>query len=134
MAKPPKPPKLTLSFDVYTKLSKLIDSARDNDIADQLLEEIERANLVPAAKLPKEVVTMGSKVTFTVESTGKQFTHTLAYPDEMKDKDAAGKLSIFSPVGSAIIGLKKGQSIQWPISQGKMTTIVVDDVLPPESV
>jgi regulator of nucleoside diphosphate kinase len=51
------------------------------------------------------------------ESNGKHHTLTLVYP---KDADAdAGKISVLAPVGSALLGLRAGQSIDWPGHGGK---------------
>ncbi|WP_347330598.1 nucleoside diphosphate kinase regulator [Marinimicrobium locisalis] len=123
-------PKITLSKDVYTTLSRLLEEVPEDIITDQLVDELERAKLVAPEKLPDDVVTLHSTVTFTVQSTGKSFTYTLVYPTELDD--TSRKLSILSPVGSAIIGLKRGQEIDWPISNTKRTTIAVDRVQPPQ--
>lgn len=126
----PRKPKITLSNDVYNAISQLIDGAPEDIITDQLAEELERARLVAPDKLPEDIVTIHSKVTFTVQSTGRTFTYTLVYPTELDD--TSSKLSILSPVGSAIIGLKEGQKIDWPISSTKRTIFTVDKVLPPQ--
>lgn len=98
-------------------------------ITDQLAYELERATLVAPDELPKHVVTMRSTVTFSVASTWKTFTHTLVYPTELNDTDH--QLSILSPVGSAIIGIQQGASIDWRITPTKQTTITVDAIQPP---
>lgn len=122
-------PKILLAKDVYEKLSRLIDSVPDDIITDQLIDELERAKKVASNKLPADVVTMHSEVTFTVWSTGKTFTYTLVYPTELDS--TSNKLSVLSPIGSAIIGLQKGQKIDWPISKTQQTTVTVNDVSPP---
>lgn len=121
-------PKIILTKEVYEKLSKLIDSVPQDMITDQLIDELERAKIVSAQKLPDDVVTMHSQVTFTVQSTGKTFTYTLVYPTELDNTD--NKLSVLSPIGSAIIGLQQGQEIDWPISKTQRTTVKVDGVSP----
>lgn len=123
-------PKITIAKDVYERLSKLIDSVPEDIITVQLIDELERAKIVSPKKLPQDVVTMHSKVTFTVQSTGKTFTYTLVYPTELDN--TADKLSVLSPIGSAIIGLKEGQEIDWPISKTQRTTVKVESVTPPQ--
>ncbi len=123
-------PKITLTKEVYERLSKLIDSVPQDMITDQLIDEIERAKIVSTKKLPDNVVTMHSRVTFTVQSTGKTFTYSLVYPTELDS--TADKLSVLSPIGSAIIGLQQGQEIDWPISKTQRTTVKVDSVSPPQ--
>ncbi|WP_049722152.1 nucleoside diphosphate kinase regulator [Gilvimarinus polysaccharolyticus] len=122
-------PKITLTRDIYNTLSALIDSLPEDTITEQLLDELERAKIVSPQKLPANVVTMNSTVTFTVQSTQKTFTYQLVYPSELDNtKD---KLSILSPVGSALIGLQEGTEIVWPISTSHETTVHVDQVIPP---
>ncbi|MBU2886692.1 nucleoside diphosphate kinase regulator [Gilvimarinus agarilyticus] len=124
-----KKPKLVISKVVYQTLSTLLDSMPEDMITEQLLDELERARLVVDDKLPHDIVTMHSLVTFTVQSTGKTFTYTLVYPQELND--TSNQLSILSPVGSAIIGLQAGSKIDWAISPSNQTTIFVEKVLPP---
>jgi regulator of nucleoside diphosphate kinase len=77
-----------------------------------LLREAERARLHKAARIPTDVITMGSVVEFFDDSSGSTRTVTLVYPSEADI--AKGQLSILTPVGAALIGLRAGQSILWP--------------------
>lgn len=77
-----------------------------------LLREAERARLHSAAKIPADVVTMGSQVEFLDDSSDGRRTVTLVYPGEADI--AEGRISILTPVGAALIGLRTGQSILWP--------------------
>ncbi|MDV3459058.1 nucleoside diphosphate kinase regulator [Sphingomonas sp. HF-S4] len=77
-----------------------------------LLREAERARLHSAARMPADVITMGSMVEFFDDSSGSTRTVTLVYPSEADI--AKGQLSILTPVGAALIGLRAGQSILWP--------------------
>ncbi|MGD8175672.1 nucleoside diphosphate kinase regulator [Marinimicrobium sp. ARAG 43.8] len=126
-----KKPAIQMSKADHSALLRLIDSVPEDLITEQLAEELDRAKVVPAHKLPGDTVAIGSSVTFTVQSTGKTFTYQLVYPTELDNTE--NKLSVLSPVGSAIIGLREGQSIDWTISQGNQTIITVNDVSPPAS-
>jgi regulator of nucleoside diphosphate kinase len=77
-----------------------------------LLREAERARLHSAARIPSDVVTMGSQVEFLDDSSDGRRTVTLVYPGEADI--AEGRISILTPVGAALIGLRAGQSILWP--------------------
>ncbi|MDO3381114.1 nucleoside diphosphate kinase regulator [Gilvimarinus algae] len=126
----PRKPSIMVAQDVYDTLCRMID-ARDGDAAaEQLLNELERARRVKPAKLPEDVVTVNSKVTFTIQETGKTFTYQLVYPGDAGKHDEA--LSVFSPAGSALLGLRTGQSIDWSLKQGQKNTIEVNRVEPPE--
>jgi regulator of nucleoside diphosphate kinase len=70
---------------------------------------------------------MNSKVRFEVESSREEFCLTLVYP---KDTDASGeKISIFAPVGSALLGLRQGDQIEWPKPGGGVLRVRIKEVL-----
>jgi regulator of nucleoside diphosphate kinase len=104
-----------LTQEDFDRLSDLV-SAQDGRFA-KLEGELERANVVPRAEMPNDVVTMNSRVVFENETTGERREITLVYPAEA-DIDA-GKISILVPVGSALLGLRVGQSIDWELASGE---------------
>ena len=76
--------------------------------------------------MPADVITMNSRARFVEEGTGREYELTLAYP---KDANAeAHRVSIFSPAGSALLGLSAGQSIDWKSSDGKEIRLKVLEV------
>jgi regulator of nucleoside diphosphate kinase len=77
-----------------------------------LLREAERARLHSAKDIPADVVTMGSLVEFLDDHNGSARTVRLVYPSEADISE--GRISILTPVGAALIGLRAGQSILWP--------------------
>ena len=78
--------------------------------SDDLLYELERARVVDDAKVPGDIVRMGSTVHYRTD-TGQEPRVTLVYP---VDADIAeGRISVLTPVGTALIGLRVGQSITW---------------------
>ncbi|MDX5406737.1 MAG: nucleoside diphosphate kinase regulator [Chromatiaceae bacterium] len=122
-----KTPDITLSTTDFERLDKLLAGLNDSTPGyDTLNQELERAILVEPAQLPADVVSMNSTVRFRL-ANGKQSTLTLVYP---KDADGSGdKISILAPVGSALLGLKCGDTINWPLPGGDMSTINVEEVL-----
>lgn len=92
-----------------------------------LLEETGRATVHSAADLPSGVVTMHATVEFVDEASGQSRTVQLVYP---RDADIdAGRISILTPVGAGLIGLREGQSISWPDRDGnerRLTIVKVD--------
>ena len=90
--------------------------ARLPQVAELLMQEIDRARIVPDDRLPADVVGMGSLVRFRDESTGAERTVRLVYPREADI--AAGRISILTPIGAGLIGLKQGQSIRWEDRDG----------------
>lgn len=121
-------PKLTIAFDDYQKISALLSFAKP-EIADLLEEELARAKIVPASILPQYFVTMNSKVTFVDLDTNKISKVSLVYPHESNIEE--NKISILAPMGAALIGLKLGQTIEWPVSKDHVRRIKVIGVSTP---
>ena len=83
----------------------------------ELQAEIDRAETVGHDDVSEDVVTMNSRVHCREEISGKELHLTLVYP---KDANAdEGKVSVLAPVGSALLGLKVGQHIDWSAPGGK---------------
>jgi regulator of nucleoside diphosphate kinase len=98
------------------RLLKLVE-AQPGKRFDKLESELVRANVVSREKIPKDVVTMNSRVIFENETTRERREITLVYP-ERADIDA-GKISVLVPVGTALLGLSVGQSIDWELPGGE---------------
>ena len=96
-----------------------------------LQAELDRADVREPADMPPDVVTMNSTVRFQLQDSGESFVQTLVYP---KDADgSAERISILAPVGSALLGLKVGDSIEWPGPGGKPLAVrIVEIVYQPE--
>lgn len=107
-------PSLYLTQDDLERLSGLLD--KQGGRFAQLEGELARAKIVPRAEIPRDVVTMNSRVVFENETTGERREVTLVYPHEA-DIDA-GKISVFVPVGTALLGLRVGQAIDWQLPNG----------------
>lgn len=95
-------------------------------VSKLLLEELGRAKTHSADRIGKDVVTMHSKVEFIDEANGSTRTVELVYPGAADI--SAGRISILTPVGAGLIGLRVGQSILWPDRDGherKLTILAV---------
>lgn len=106
------------------RLSNLATAAmgRFPDISLELLDEVERATVVPIATFPKNVVRMGSTVAFK-STDGALRRVILVFPGEADI--AQSKISILTPVGTALIGLCEGQSIAWITRDGREQVLTV---------
>ncbi|HWV20845.1 MAG TPA: nucleoside diphosphate kinase regulator [Devosia sp.] len=123
-------PAITLGRADHAKLNSLAMAGLERmpDLADRLLEELERAKIVADEKLPEGVVRMGSSITY-VTSEGKEQTVTLVYPADADIE--TGRVSVMTPIGTALIGLKAGQSITWRDRADKRHKLTVVSVLAP---
>ncbi|KFL29117.1 hypothetical protein JP75_23075 [Devosia riboflavina] len=123
-------PAITLGRADHTKLNSLALASLERlpDLADRLLEELERAKVVADEKLPEGVVRMGSSITY-VTNADKEQTVTLVYPADADIE--AGRISVMTPIGTALVGLKVGQSITWRDRADKRHKLTVVSVLAP---
>jgi regulator of nucleoside diphosphate kinase len=101
-------------------------SAAEIKQTQPLEEELLRANIIASDEMPADVVAMNSQVQFIDLDTGKVSKVRLSYPWE-SDMEK-GKLSILSPVGTALIGLGTEQEITWPLPNGKNKRLKVIEV------
>lgn len=124
-------PPLTLGTSDHAKLYALGEAGLDRNpnLAEILLTELDRAKVVADGKLPDGVVRMGSRVTYQTNAGAEQ-TVTLVYPVDA-DIDA-GKVSVMTPIGVALIGLKAGQSITWRDRADKRHKLTIVGVTSPE--
>lgn len=90
-----------------------------------LRAELDRAEVREPADMPPDVVTMNSRVTVEDESGGERLELTLAYP---AGAGQPGHVSVLAPVGSALLGLAKGQQIDWPMPDGRRRRLRVVDI------
>lgn len=120
-------PAIVLSRLDVERIENLLDRlpAGEAQKHASLRSELERADVREPAQMPADVVTMNSTVTFSEEGTGEHITMSLVYPG------AAGKpgtVSILAPVGSALLGLARGQEIDWPMPGGRPRHLRVMEV------
>jgi len=85
------------------------------DLQD-LEEEMKRAHIVSPQEIPSDVVTMNSQVLLCDIDTLETMTYTLVFP---KDADIdSGSISVLAPVGTAILGYRQGDIVEWPVPAG----------------
>jgi regulator of nucleoside diphosphate kinase len=99
---------------------------RDAVAAERLGAELDRATVVDT--LPPGVVAPGSRVRFEDERTRTVREAVLVYPSAA---DAgAGRISVLAPIGAAILGLRAGDTIAWPLPDGRDARIRILAVEP----
>ena len=125
MSKPP----ITLSSQDLDRIEALLaasPASAQTGKAEQK-EKLDRAEVLAPEEMPATVVTMNSTVKFSIKETGKEFCLTLVYPRDMDG--SADRISIFAPVGSALLGLSVGDELAWPGPGGKPMTVRVTEVV-----
>lgn len=106
----------------YLRIRYLISSGRLEAFED-LEVEIERAKIIPEDEIPDDLVVMNSKVTYQILQENKVATVILVYPEEANFEE--GKISILASLGSALIGLRKNQEINWTFPDGKIKRLKI---------
>jgi regulator of nucleoside diphosphate kinase len=122
---------LIISRDDRERLEALIDSARmDSRVREDYLAalegELSRARVVPAGEVPEDVVTMNTVVSLRDLDTDEMEEIELVYP---ADADMAhNRISVLAPIGTAILGYRLGDVIEWRVPAG-LRRLRVEEVL-----
>lgn len=121
-------PSIILSSQDLERIEALLDTLLpDFPAAQSLREELDRADILPPQEVPPSVVTMRSTVRFQIDESPETFCLTLSYPREMPD--VPDGISILTPIGTALLGLSVGDSIDWPRPDGQLVKVRIVEVL-----
>ena len=117
-------------FD-HQRLSGMIERMRerngvDKEYLNKLEAELDRAEIVDPKDIPADVITMRSKVRLKDLVSGETNVYSLVFPTEADFSE--GKISVLAPIGTAILGYKRGDTIEWPVPSG-LRRLKVDKVL-----
>ena len=125
-------PRITLTASDHERLWDLAQAAMNSipEAASNLAEELDRARVLPKGQ-SANTVGMGADVEFKDETTGKIQRMTLVYPSEADI--ARGRVSVLTPIGTALIGLGVGQSITWETRTGDVKRLTVIAIHKPPS-
>lgn len=121
----------------HERLTKLIEIAREREgdanrkYLDSLEEELERAEVVQQKDIPADVITMRSTVRLKDLDTGEEMTYQLTFPTEANFDE--GKISVLAPIGTAMIGYRHGDVIDWEVPSGVRRLRVEEVLYQPES-
>jgi regulator of nucleoside diphosphate kinase len=115
----------------FERLSQLARAAEATmpDGASELMDELDRAQVLTKGRHPVDTVCMGCEVVYRDDTSGRVQTIILAYPNEADI--SKGKVSVLTPIGTALIGLAVGKSINWTTRNGEMKRLTVLQVRDP---
>ncbi|MDP2696808.1 nucleoside diphosphate kinase regulator [Thalassospira sp.] len=128
LAPVPLDPPIVIDAAYYARLEGLAMGAmqRAPELATRLLDEIERAEILPSGAVPETIVNIGSEVTFRDDAAGCIQTVKLVLPG---DADISRhQISVLTPVGVALIGLSEGASIWWITPDNEVRELTVQKV------
>ncbi len=115
----------------YARIKKCINDAKQFKSisaaeAEKLAQELDSAKIVEPEAIPSNVVTMNSIVELSFLNNNKQVRFQIVYPKEANVKE--NKISIFSPIATALIGYKVGDEIEWIVPAG-LTKMRIDKII-----
>jgi regulator of nucleoside diphosphate kinase len=118
-------PQIILVAEDYERLSALARAAMNTipNLAEGLVQELDRAQVLAKGRHPGHVVCMGCDVEFRDDTTGKIRNVTLVYPEQADISQ--GRISVLTPIGTALIGLRAGRSITWETRSGELRRLTV---------
>lgn len=119
-------PQIYLTDQDFQRLQILISEA-EGAVAEALDEELARANVVAQKDIPRDIVTMNSKIEYVDVKTGDKNIVSLVYPQDANFDE--GKISVLAPIGAALLGLKAGESIDWKLPNGQVKKVKVEQIL-----
>jgi len=121
--------KIIITNEDYETLNaylKGLKSAKafDRKNAVLLQEELKKATLVKTNELPLDVVRLNSRVKIKEGNKGNIIELTLVVPEKADIKQR--KISVFAPIGTALIGFRKGEKVKWDVSAGNKTFTITE--------
>jgi regulator of nucleoside diphosphate kinase len=112
--------RIVITEAVYDRLRHLVESPLYRSTHAVLLmalkAELDRGEVVAADGIPKGVVTMHTRVRVLDLDDDERETYTLVYPEEADIN--AGKLSVLAPLGTALLGTRAGDIVEFDAPAG----------------
>lgn len=112
------PAERTLTQIDYVRLTRLLSRGAPTAGAETMQELLESSDLVASPEVPPTVVTMYTQVLLQdPQGDASPYTLTLCYPDDAEP--SKGFISVLSPVGTSLLGLRVGETARWPMPGGR---------------
>lgn len=122
-------------FDMK-RLEKLIEllhefADRDKKHLQELEDELGRAKVVAPREIPRNVVTMNSRVLVRDLSSNEEVEYHLVFPGGADVHQ--NKISILAPIGTALIGGRVGDVVEWQVPAGIVRFRIEEVLYQPEA-
>jgi len=114
------------------RLQRLIEEMEySSDDVTGLRREVERAHVVPPGSIRPDVITMNSRARLRDVESGEMMTYTLVFPEQAKFEEE--RISVLAPIGTAMLGQKKGDEFSWEVPAGQIRLRVEEVLYQPEA-
>ncbi len=107
-------------------LTEAVAATENDEHLLQLERELDRAKLVRSKEVPADVVTMNSKIRVRDMDTDEEKVFTLVFPDA--PGGGPDQVSVLSPIGTAVLGFRVGDTIRWK-AENKVMNLKVEELL-----
>jgi regulator of nucleoside diphosphate kinase len=119
----------------FERLRRLISGRRganaiDHEYLDMLEQELDRAEIVEPDAVPRDVVTMNSEVRLKDLDSGEVRDYRLIFPSQNRTENS---ISVLAPIGTAMLGYRVGDVIEWRVPKGIRRLKVLDIIYQPEA-
>ncbi|MGN6298843.1 MAG: GreA/GreB family elongation factor [Ginsengibacter sp.] len=113
-------------FEILNSYVKNLHGMQVNERENfsKLSGELKKAQLVEDDSMPADIVRLGSTVVIKDLVTRRDMTVTIVLPSKADIKQK--KVSVLAPIGTALIGFRKGQTVSWNVPSGKKDFKIVD--------
>ncbi|MGE3151257.1 MAG: nucleoside diphosphate kinase regulator [Nitrospiraceae bacterium] len=123
------------AFDLE-RLSELLQvgivfKGKNSEYLQSLERELDRAHVVDPKAIPQDVVTMNSQVRLLDLDTGDERVYTLVFPSQAKIEES--KISVLAPIGTAMLGYRVGDTIEWQVPAGVKKVRIEEILYQPEA-
>lgn len=113
------------------KKEKEFGTGRNKEFLKDLEQELNRANIVSSENIPGDSITMNSKVLLKDLDLGEETIYTLVYPEDADLTE--NKISVLAPIGTAVLGFREGDVIDWKVPGGIVKLRVEKIIYQPEA-
>ena len=120
--------KIIIAHEDYETLNAYVKGLRsvtafDKKNAASLQEELRKATLVKREELPADVVRLNSRVIVKEGTKNKLIELVLVVPEKADIKEK--RISVFAPIGTALIGFRQGEKVKWNVPAGSKTFTIM---------
>jgi regulator of nucleoside diphosphate kinase len=129
------PDRIFVTRPDFERLSRLVNNREsfspDRPYLDQLGDELDRAEVVEVYDVAPDVITMNSEVLLKDLQSGEVARYRLVYPGQARAKN---NVSILAPIGTAMLGYRTGDIVEWQVPKGLRRFQVLEVLFQPEAV
>ena len=120
------PVERTLTQIDYVRLTRVALLA-DRNASGAVQELLENSDLVTSAAVPSTVITMYTQLLLQGGGATPPHKVTLCYPEDAKPSE--GLISVLSPLGASLLGLRVDDVARWRTPLGEERTARILEVL-----